>query len=59
MPIYDWRCVICGYVKVDVLHPADLDKCEKCGSRSWSKLPSAPAGFKGLPTEKFYPKGEK
>ena len=56
MPIYDWRCVICGYVKVDVLHPADLDKCEKCGSRSWSKLPSTPAFKIRDGTPKFYDK---
>ena len=58
MSIADWRCVICGYVEEDVLHTSDLGECKKCHSRSWSKVPPAPAGFRGLPTEKFYNREE-
>ena len=58
MPLYDFRCMICGYVNNDVLHVADLGMCPKCRSRSWTKVPPAPAGFRGLPTEKFHKRGE-
>jgi len=42
MPLYDFRCMICGYVNNDVLHVADLGMCPKCRSRSWTKVPPKP-----------------
>jgi len=59
MPLRDWRCMVCGFVMMDILHPADLDKCVKCNSRSWTKVPVAP-NFKVVGgTEKFHDRGEK
>ena len=56
MPLYDFRCFICGYVEKDVLHVADLGACKKCGSKSWSKVTPAP-NFKVIGgTPKFYDK---
>lgn len=42
MRLYDFRCMICGYFKIDVLHVDDLSMCPECGSRSWSKVPPKP-----------------
>ena len=57
MPLYDFRCMICGYVNKDVLHVADLGMCPKCRSRSWTKVPPAPANVKIIGgTPKFHDK---
>ena len=59
MPLYDFRCVICGYVEKDVVHIADLGECKQCHSKSWSKVTPAP-NFKVIGgTEKFYPSDKK
>jgi len=59
MPIYDFRCYVCGYIEENVFHMEDLGACKKCGSKSWSKVTPAP-NFKVIGgTEKFYNRGEK
>ena len=54
MPIYDWRCLVCGEVVRDVLHLADLGSCDKCNSKSWTRLPPIPNVKVKDGTPKFY-----
>ena len=56
MPINDWRCMICGYFKIDVLHVADLGKCPECGSMSWTKVPPKPTFKVRDGTPKYFDK---
>jgi putative FmdB family regulatory protein len=46
MPIYEYRCDVCGYQKevMQRMSDAPLTDCPKCGKRSFTKLMSA-AGF--------------
>lgn len=69
MPTYRLKCIKCGrerdqyFAKVfteDEINEAGITiKCKWCGEHKWTKLPTAPIGFKGLPTPIHYPKGEK
>jgi len=67
VPRYLLKCRNCGRrVEKDFSVAADKREtalmanrqyeCE-CGARDWEKLPTSPAGFKGLPTERFYNRG--
>jgi putative FmdB family regulatory protein len=46
MPIYEYRCTVCGYQHeyLQRMSDAPLTDCPECGKRTFSKLVSA-AGF--------------
>jgi putative FmdB family regulatory protein len=46
MPIYEYRCTVCGYQHeyLQRMNDAPLTDCPECGKRTFSKLVSA-AGF--------------
>jgi putative FmdB family regulatory protein len=55
MPLYEYECKTCE-VLVELVRPVDAprtEKCEECGG-TLSRIPSAPGGFRGLPTPRFH-----
>jgi len=59
MPIYEYACTKCGFVKEIVcsvsggIRPWD-SHCPKCGNDKIKKVPSVPGDPRGGDTPKFY-----
>lgn len=55
MPLYEYKCDHCK-VLFELIRPVGAprtERCEECGNKI-ERVPSAPGGFRGLPTPKFH-----